>query len=1108
MARHASPFARARVTSAVLALTVMLASSSAWAPPPGSTEIDPLRIEILRLDPDPSVANQPFDIVVRAVNRSTGEIAAKIRHDTAAIPEAMSLTLAGGETRVVEIRGRIPLAGEHEVRVEIDWLVGRVRRVLPNGRIVWTDRYQKSGSDTKPMRVTESAFVPGAFVDLGREGTDGRQFSGVVQTLAGTRDMTFAIPKTGGVWRSVNRGAWTYLRESPPRAFSIAVEPRNTQHIAVGERDDDAAVNRLGRSGLWESTDAGNTWTYTFDPTSLPVFAGAPTHQAIPAVAFAHATSTLLVATDHGIARRVQSQTANPFSNAFTFGRPTAACGLPDVGPVTALVTSARRAWAQSRTHVFWSDDDGVTWDCREMPTRVSVGPDADLIADYNTTSTGGNDNAALGAFDDRAYLVFKVWVPNTDPRAKNDSECQKDATRTLCEPNTISPLMTFFPARTGAAAWVTQYTGDGDGRGGNGRRFVNTLEVDPIACPSLAERSVGRGLQLAYGAGQSVQQALSTGTDDRVVFDRAIRTNGSDAAGGVATGIHADVWNFFVPMNYCPNGRGEVLYATDGGVDMGVPSPDEPGRWSSATWQRHSAGLHVQTAQNLLVVSGTTVPPPSSPLPKLPIRHVAYPTQDNQSSWRNEDGSWTEVAAGGDVNWVAGDVAQPAAILWRTLQIATLHRAGSDPESIELSRIADATKSLDGPTRVSAIQTLASETVEDGALDMVMLVDLPLQLKDGTQAGGALGGTARRALLRNTRFDEHPNGPASNYEGWTVVADDLPADTRRFWVSGGHANPTFFVYSGAGNTACADGLHVRERQPRGVDAWRCLVSGLVEFSVANDGVPQNGPAFVNPFDPNVILVTGSATAGGTPVLRLSIDRGANFCDLPGLTALVTESGRYDVVGKFNPGVAFDWVGSRFHGYQLAVPSAVGFDRRAPGTIAVASPYTGIYYGQLAKQGQTRATGSCRDADWREPEWRDLAPRQPRARAYVTGLAAVGGGVVASTAGMSTYAIESARSSLPATYFVPAQSGNASSPIARLVRADGAPSPWSRVWVTARTWDGDALQANNVQVRTNAAGEIVLPAGVPPGTYVLSLSFRGNGADSPSAAKFRYDVTP
>ena len=47
-----------------------------------------------------------------------------------------------------------------------------------------------------------------------------------------------------------------------------------------------------------------------------------------------------------------------------------------------------------------------------------------------------------------------------------------------------------------------------------------------------------------------------------------------------------------------------------------------------------------------------------------------------------------------------------------------------------------------------------------------------------------------------------------------------------------------------------------------------------------------------------------SAQIKGRGMLRISINSGKDFCDLPGLTALVTESGRYPIVGVFAPNSA------------------------------------------------------------------------------------------------------------------------------------------------------------------------------------------------------------
>src|SRR5713226_6301576 len=67
----------------------------------------------------------------------------------------------------------------------------------------------------------------------------GAQTSGVIPTLAGDTATLYAVSMNAGVWQSLNGGSWTQLVNSPQRAYSIAIDPTNKHHIAVGERDGD-----------------------------------------------------------------------------------------------------------------------------------------------------------------------------------------------------------------------------------------------------------------------------------------------------------------------------------------------------------------------------------------------------------------------------------------------------------------------------------------------------------------------------------------------------------------------------------------------------------------------------------------------------------------------------------------------------------------------------------------------------------------------------------------------------------------------------------------------------------------------------------------------------
>src|SRR5881409_1799169 len=136
--------------------------------------------------------------------------------------------------------------------------------------------------------------TPNGTIDLTDFDTAGQPIA-----LAGSTSTLYLATLNAGVWKSVSNGPWVQLPNSPSRAYSIAVDPNDATHLAVGERDGDAVDIHLNGAGLWESRDAGNTWSYTFDPLSLTGCSS----QAIPSLAFSR-NSTLFIAGPCGIGRR------------------------------------------------------------------------------------------------------------------------------------------------------------------------------------------------------------------------------------------------------------------------------------------------------------------------------------------------------------------------------------------------------------------------------------------------------------------------------------------------------------------------------------------------------------------------------------------------------------------------------------------------------------------------------------------------------------------------------------------------------------------------------------------------------------------------------------
>src|SRR5206468_2186000 len=64
--------------------------------------------------------------------------------------------------------------------------------------------------------------------------------AGLTVALAGGTSRLYAVSLNAGVWRSDGpEHPWVQLSQSPPRAYSITIDPTNAQHLAVGEREDD-----------------------------------------------------------------------------------------------------------------------------------------------------------------------------------------------------------------------------------------------------------------------------------------------------------------------------------------------------------------------------------------------------------------------------------------------------------------------------------------------------------------------------------------------------------------------------------------------------------------------------------------------------------------------------------------------------------------------------------------------------------------------------------------------------------------------------------------------------------------------------------------------------
>jgi hypothetical protein len=286
-----------------------------------------------------------------------------------------------------------------------------------------------------------------------------------------------------------------------------------------------------------------------------------------------------------------------------------------------------------------------------------------------------------------------------------------------------------------------------------------------------------------------------------------------------------------------------------------------------------------------------------------------------------------------------------------------------------------------------------------------------------------------------------------------------------------------------------------------GKPRWACLIQNLLDQGGVAQGPNfgagrQQGPAFVDPFDPGIFVVAVQGI-NSSNTIQISVDGGGSFCQLPVLTALVTESGRYALVGEYDPDLVFEAASGRFHGFPLSVPSHIAFNRRNPSQMLVASPYTGLYLGTVAKN--PTGTPGCNES------WQDLTPYLPSSRSYISASGFIQNAAFVSTEGRGAYEISNLAAAQAASFFDPVSSTSVGGEFATLHQGNGNPVPWGAVLVNARNVASPGVPIT-AEIRADGSGGLFLPNRVTPGLYILDLKFLGDGAITPSTVKFELIV--
>lgn len=684
------------------------------------------------------------------------------------------------------------------------------------------------------------------------------------------------------------------------------------------------------------------------------------------------------------------------------------------------------------------SQDDGRTWTVRDIRTTITIpqtviGTTTVPAGTYNIVTdniglVGGNDYLSLAAVDSMALLSFKLLdTTNMDPTGNH---------------NTL--LIHDFSANT----WQVQFLDTGDGRGLGGRRFVKSYILDRPDLPF----QVGARLQLFTCGADDVLRALGANSDGTIQWDSKFALT--------SDGIHTDFWNFHI----APDG-GMAWITCDGGINQkSLPS---------GQWVTRDDGLHTHHAHTLTVLLTNNVS----------RSKLVYPTADNDAWFRDTTAlvlppaSWQHESVLGDVNWSAGDAGNPALalVVRRPADGQGVMTAFGDPppnganvhEGQKITLNNDET--FDGPLFLQFIQTLQSESSTFPLLDAVMLANLPLKDSSGNPVPGTLGQPnpgGNPVLIRTRAFAQSPDANASKFQTWHIETNNLPQGTRGFWVSGGHENPTYYLYA-----AQAGGL-VLYKQIASDGSWKPLdVSGLLDGGTY-------GPAFINPYNPNHLFVLTNAG------IKVSTDGGNSFPDEVILTALVTNSGKFPLVGNFSPDPKFIAVGNRGHSNSMGTLSHMAFSRNNPNEVVAASAFTGVFY--------TNGDGS----------WRTLSPYLPHPLSPVASVAIDSDAVYAAMEGRSVVGIVGYCNAPLASYFQIEQVAKPAGLLTTLRDAERAIIANASVHMHIATLDGTVLL--DAPVNTNASGQLFLPTGLQPGSHSIELHFAGSTTISASEAAFIY----
>ena len=715
--------------------------------------------------------------------------------------------------------------------------------------------------------------------------SDAPDSAGLTVALAGDEAALYAVSLNAGVWKSTAGGPWVRLPHSPRYAHSIAVDPNNARHLAVGERAGDAIDPHADGAGLWESFDAGATWRYTFDPLTQ---AGC-TSQAIPSLAFTP-TSTLVLATTCGVGRKLPGAASVDFSGNATPDDPAG------IRRITAVAVSETKIWARTETALLIPQADG-SWKVRPIPYPAGY----------------GHDEYALAAFDDAAY--FPCCDDNTLPPTQCANLDDLVVYRADADTYAFLPKLKNGVPLLGCS-----------GAGWGGSRFVKAF----ITRDGRSHRARRR---LFYSSADEIYEASGFNRDGSVVsWTRPLAADPDS--------VHRDFWDFLL----APDGRKEWI-ANDGGVYGRTSQP--VGAWvlqDAGLATHHAHTLFLGEANGPVRLAYPTSDNDAWFTTDTGWDH----TYMGDVGWSAGDSANPNVAilvrrthpcfvsTGPQTCANLTGFGHPLPGGQAVERAQLTNEDGRDgPEVFNI--IQSLASETPGQFTLDA---LLLATLPLQYADTAGLHDVPGQLGLAT---GVVGGPT--VLLRNPDFASTPDIDTAKGTGWSVFANNLPVGASRFWVAGGHAKPVVYVMTPPYTSSRlfkATGVRPTPFGP--LTTWTLLnVRGTVldptPFPASGilDGSGTFGPVFVNPYNADELYVLTNAG------VMVSENGGFSFKPDTALTQLIQGRGKYQLTGIFSGGdFATAKLGSR--AVAMGTLANVSFYRGNPRIAVAASPFTGVFF--------------------------------------------------------------------------------------------------------------------------------------------------------------------